>query len=107
MNLLQFFAAILGGPAADEVAAAGRIEKALSAITKAPFVQVLVPGCTARELPLQLNNLNNRVCTPDGRRCGPGQANDENPTLPRAKVASQKASTASARLDIPWQELYA
>ena len=32
-----------------------------------PLVQVLVPGFTARELPLKLNNINNLAFSPDGR----------------------------------------
>jgi putative heme-binding domain-containing protein len=39
----------------------------LSPVTNAPPVQMLVPGFTARELPLVLNNINNLVYAPDGR----------------------------------------
>ncbi len=42
-------------------------EKPLVAVTNPPPVQMLVPGFTVRELPLQLNNINNLVCAPDGR----------------------------------------
>lgn len=53
--------------AAGSAWGAGRIERAMVTITNAPLVQVLVPGFTVRELPLQLNNLNNLVFAPDGR----------------------------------------
>lgn len=36
-------------------------------VTNPPPVQMLVPGFTARELPLMLNNINNLVYAPDGR----------------------------------------
>ncbi len=39
----------------------------LPAVTNPPPVQMLVPGFTVRELPLQLNNINNLVYAPDGR----------------------------------------
>src|SRR6476646_7539997 len=32
-----------------------------------PPIQMLVPGFTVRELPLDLNNINNLVYSPDGR----------------------------------------
>src|ERR1044071_7535814 len=35
--------------------------------TNIPPVQMLVPGFTVRELPLDLNNINNLVYAPDGR----------------------------------------
>ena len=47
--------------------AAGRIEKPLVLVSNPPPVQMLVPGFTVRELPLQLNNINNLVFAPDGR----------------------------------------
>ncbi len=47
--------------------AAGRIEKALVVVSNPPPVQMLVPGFTVRELPLELNNINNLVFAPDGR----------------------------------------
>jgi putative heme-binding domain-containing protein len=37
------------------------------AVTNPPPIQMLVPGFTVRELPLQLNNINNLVYAPDGR----------------------------------------
>src|SRR6267143_3177704 len=46
---------------------AGRIEKPLATVSNPPPVQMLVPGFTVRELPLQLNNINNLVFAPDGR----------------------------------------
>ena len=48
-------------------AQSGRIEKPLVAPTNSPPVQMLVPGFTVRELPLELNNINNLVFAPDGR----------------------------------------
>src|SRR5881394_901116 len=44
-----------------------RIEKPLELISNPPPVQMLVPGFTVRELPLELNNINNLVFAPDGR----------------------------------------
>lgn len=46
---------------------AGPVEKPFVAVTNPPPVQMLVPGFTVRELPLQLNNINNLVYAPDGR----------------------------------------
>src|SRR5438067_13812279 len=46
---------------------ASRIEKSLIAVSNPPPVQMLVPGFTVRELPLELNNINNLVYAPDGR----------------------------------------
>ena len=45
----------------------GRVEKPLIAATNSPPVQMLVPGFTVRELPLEVNNINNLVFAPDGR----------------------------------------
>ncbi|MBE0540791.1 MAG: c-type cytochrome [Verrucomicrobia bacterium] len=67
MKRLLLIPVVMCGVAAGPAWGAGRIEKALVAITNAPLVQVLVPGFTVRELPLQLNNLNNLVYAPDGR----------------------------------------
>ena len=39
----------------------------LPAATNALPVQMLVPGFNVRELPLELNNINNLVFAPDGR----------------------------------------
>jgi putative heme-binding domain-containing protein len=44
-----------------------RVEKPLTFVNDPPPVQMLVPGFTARELPLELNNINNLVYAPDGR----------------------------------------
>src|SRR5712672_434063 len=44
-----------------------RVEKPLTFVKEPPPVQMLVPGFTARELPLELNNINNLVYAPDGR----------------------------------------
>jgi putative heme-binding domain-containing protein len=40
---------------------------AADVVADPPPIQMLVPGFTVRELPLQLNNLNNLVYAPDGR----------------------------------------
>src|SRR6266853_1194739 len=44
-----------------------RVEKPLVIVSNAPPIQMLVPGFTVRELPLELNNINNLVYAPDGR----------------------------------------
>src|ERR1043166_807936 len=46
---------------------AERIEKPVVTVSNPPPVQMLVPGFTVRELPLELNNINNLVFAPDGR----------------------------------------
>src|SRR5690349_7569577 len=46
---------------------AGRMEKPLAVVSNPPPVQMLVPGFTVCELPLELNNINNLVFAPDGR----------------------------------------
>jgi putative heme-binding domain-containing protein len=46
---------------------AGLVEKPFAPATNPPPIQMLAPGFTVRELPLQLNNLNNLVYAPDGR----------------------------------------
>ena len=43
------------------------IEKSLVTVSNPPPIQMLVPGFLVRELPLQLNNINNLVYSPDGR----------------------------------------
>jgi glucose/arabinose dehydrogenase len=43
------------------------VEKSYVTVSNPPPVQMLVPGFTVRELPLQLNNINNLVYGPDGR----------------------------------------
>jgi putative heme-binding domain-containing protein len=45
----------------------GRSEKLLVIVSNPPPVQMLVPGFTVRELPLEVNNINNLVFAPDGR----------------------------------------
>src|SRR5258706_2739194 len=45
----------------------GRLETPLTFVKGPPPVQMLVPGFTARELPIELNNINNLVYAPDGR----------------------------------------
>ena len=55
------------GLTASRAQVAGRIEIPFVAVTNPPPVQMLVPGFTVRELPLELNNINNLVFAPDGR----------------------------------------
>ena len=52
-------------PADAEVT--GRLEKPLVVVSNPPPVQMLVPGFTVRELPLELNNINSLAFAPDGR----------------------------------------
>src|SRR5262245_14750536 len=47
--------------------AQSRVEKSLVIVSNPPPIQMLVPGFTVRELPLELNNINNLVFAPDGR----------------------------------------
>src|SRR5882672_8285022 len=47
--------------------AAAPPEKLPGVVSNLPPVQMLVPGFTVRELPLQLRNINNLVYAPDGR----------------------------------------
>src|SRR6266404_4996016 len=42
-------------------------EKPYVTVSNPPPVQMLVPGFTVRQLPLQLNNINNLAYAPDGR----------------------------------------
>lgn len=53
--------------ASHSAAQSPRIEKSLVTVSNPPPVQMLVPGFTVRELPLQINNVNNLVFAPDGR----------------------------------------
>ncbi|HWN96093.1 MAG TPA: hypothetical protein VNT99_13730 [Methylomirabilota bacterium] len=46
---------------------ASRVEQPLMIVSNPPPVQMLVPGFHVRELPLELNNINNLVFAPDGR----------------------------------------
>src|SRR5436190_11831865 len=43
-----------------------RFEQPLALINDPPAIQMLVPGFVVRELPLDLNNINNLVYAPDG-----------------------------------------
>lgn len=47
--------------------APARIERPFTLNSNPPPVQMLVPGFTVRELPLEINNVNNLVFAPDGR----------------------------------------
>ena len=58
---LLFAFATVSAPAALPV------EKPLVVVSNPPAVQMLVPGFTVREVPVQLRNLNNLVYAPDGR----------------------------------------
>ena len=61
------FGCLLCGFAASASGTAGRIEKPLVTVSNPPPVQMLVPGFTVHELPLEINNVNNIVFAPDGR----------------------------------------
>jgi putative heme-binding domain-containing protein len=45
----------------------GPVEQPLVIVSNGPPIKMLIPGFTARELPLHLNNINSLVCSPDGR----------------------------------------
>jgi putative heme-binding domain-containing protein len=45
----------------------GPVEVPLTIDSNAPPIKMLVPGYTVHELPLNLNNINSLVCSPDGR----------------------------------------
>jgi len=45
----------------------GPVPDPLVAVTNPPHIQMLIPGFSVRELPLDLNNINSLVCAPDGR----------------------------------------
>lgn len=57
----------LSGLGSSTAQSAGRIERPFVALSNPPPVQMFVPGFTVRELPLELNNINNLVFAPDGR----------------------------------------
>ena len=59
--------ALYGCLLASQAEVATRIEKPLVIVSNPPPVQMLVPGFTVRELPLDVNNINNLVFAPDGR----------------------------------------
>jgi putative heme-binding domain-containing protein len=67
MQRFLLSALVLGWGITAIAAASTRTEKPLVPITNPPPVQMLVPGFTVRELPLQVNNINNLVFAPDGR----------------------------------------
>src|SRR4051794_30390901 len=66
-KLLQVFTIAAGLLSDAHAEVAGRIERPLVLVSNPPPVQMLVPGFTVRELPLELNNINNLVFAPDGR----------------------------------------
>jgi putative heme-binding domain-containing protein len=45
----------------------GPVAEPLVIVSNPPPIQMLVPGFAARELPLNVNNINSLVCAPDGR----------------------------------------
>jgi len=69
MNLRQWllWGCAIGGISMQANAAPARVEKPLVIVSNPPPVQMLVPGFTVRELPLELNNINNIAFAPDGR----------------------------------------
>jgi putative heme-binding domain-containing protein len=58
---------LLALAAASALRAAALVERPRVVVVDVPPVQVLVPGFSVRELPVQLRNLNNLVYAPDGR----------------------------------------
>src|SRR5436190_10969358 len=58
---------VAGALIISDAVAAARVEKPVTVVSNPPPVQMLVPGFTVRELPLELNNINNLVFAPDGR----------------------------------------
>jgi len=64
---ILLMAVLLTGLSAADAGAAARVESRLVTASNAPPVRMLVPGFTVRELPLNLNNINNLVFAPDGR----------------------------------------
>ncbi len=65
-SILGFAVLLIGmNPGSGEVL--GRIEKPLGLVSNPPPVQMLVPDFVVRELPVQVNNVNNLVFAPDGR----------------------------------------
>jgi putative heme-binding domain-containing protein len=65
--LLLLILIVAGGFLPSHAESLGRIEKPLTLVNNPPPVQMLVPGFTVRELPLELHNINNLVYAPDGR----------------------------------------
>lgn len=57
----------LAGALTLTAAEPARLEKPLVIVSNPPPVQMLVPGFTVRELPLEVNNVNNLIFAPDGR----------------------------------------
>ena len=63
-RLLFLFACV---PPVLAGAPAGPTPEALVIVSNPPPIQMLIPGFTVRELPVDLNNLNSLACAPDGR----------------------------------------
>ncbi len=67
VRVLLVCGCLIGGFVSSGESASARIEKPLVLVSNPPPVQMLVPGFTVRELPLELNNINCFACAPDGR----------------------------------------
>jgi putative heme-binding domain-containing protein len=67
LRLFLFCGSLIPGPVICGNSAPARIEKPLVIVSNPPPVQMLVPGFTVRELPLEVNNINNIAFAPDGR----------------------------------------
>src|SRR5882724_395983 len=67
LKLLPAFALALMYPSPICADSTGPVQKPFVAVSNPPPIQMLVPGFTVRELPLELNNVNNLVYAPDGR----------------------------------------
>jgi len=66
-NVERYLAAKYAGLAHFGDDPAAPVEKSFVAVTNPPPIQMLVPGFVVRQLPLDLNNINNLVYSPDGR----------------------------------------
>lgn len=69
MHRMLIFAPLLAAmlPTPAPAAPLGPAPETLTAVTNPPPIQMLIPGFSVRELPLDLNNINSLVCAPDGR----------------------------------------
>ncbi|HEX4646855.1 MAG TPA: c-type cytochrome [Verrucomicrobiae bacterium] len=67
LNLSSATALAVFVTAALRADSAGPVEIPYATVTNPPPLRMLVPGFTARELPLGLNNINNLAYSPDGR----------------------------------------
>lgn len=67
MKLLPTIPILIGLLVCANESIAAPIERPLEVVSDPPLIQMLVPGFEARELPLDLRNINNLVFAPDGR----------------------------------------